>query len=80
MTSGPITRPRPGDATPVGIVRPIPNRELAGVDDLVDFGRGRCPRRGWVRVSVRIALLAAAAAGFGPKTAMPRAAVRRRRR
>ena len=62
MTSGPITRPRPGDATPVGIVRPIPNRELAGVDDLVDFGRGRRPRRGWVRVSVRIALLVAAAA------------------
>ena len=62
MTSGPITRPRPGDATPVGIVRPIPNRELAGADDLVDLGGGRRPRRGWVRVTVRVALLAAAAA------------------
>ncbi len=62
VTSGPITRPRQGDATPVGIVRPIPNRELAGVDDLVDFGSGRRPRRSWPRVTVRVALLAAAAA------------------
>lgn len=35
------TRRRPGDTTPVGIIRPILNSEIAGIDDLVDFGRDR---------------------------------------
>ena len=58
MGSGPITRPR-GDSTPVGIIRPIPNRDIAGIDDLVDFdgGKRRSARRRWLVTIARLALL-----------------------